>query len=372
MPISIEDPLVKAGNQAVQINSPHGLDFHITKRGSDWLWTVTAIFGFFSVIYVILFFVTQIRDRPGLARYALAAPFLISFFEFFAYFTYASNLGWTGTNAEFHHVKVSKPVTGMSPGIRQVFYCKYIAWFLSWPIVLFLQDLTALSISKRDALGSASALDLIHSLLVQIFGHYFWIIALLVGALIPSTYRWGYWTIGAFTMLVTEGFVLQRQIQTLRTRGAYLLLLVFMCLIVWCYFIAWAVSEGGNKIQPDSEAIFYGILDLVVFAIYPFILVCGVSLWGEWPEFSFRGGAASSGGYGGYGGNAPLPLGGRPAASHTGPPNPNITPHRASTSDELHYEKTEGPNSVRDSGETEVPRNSIAARTEPETDGDSV
>ncbi|GCF00765.1 hypothetical protein ZYGM_000383 [Zygosaccharomyces mellis] len=364
MPFPIEEPLVRAGNQAVHINRPHGLDFHITKRGSDWLWTVTSIFGFLSVVYVISFFIAQIRNRSGLTKYSLAAPFLIAFFEFFAYFTYAADLGWTGTNAEFHHVKVSRPVTGESPGVRQVFYCKYIAWFLSWPIVLFLQDLAALSTNKRDALGSASSLDLIHSLLVQIFGHYFWVIALLVGALIPSTYRWGYWTIGAFTMLVTQGLVLQRQIQTLRTRGVYLPLVIFMCLIVWCYFIAWAVSEGGNKIQPDSEAIFYGILDLVVFAIYPFLLVCGISLWGQWPEFSFRGGVSD--------GDAPLPLGGKgAAASSEGPNDPEVAPHRASTSDEVNYEKTRGPSSVRESGETQVPRNSTAARTEPETDGDS-
>ncbi|GAV50321.1 hypothetical protein ZYGR_0U01770 [Zygosaccharomyces rouxii] len=364
----IEQPLVKAGNQAVHINRPHGLDFHITKRGSDWLWTVTAIFGLLAVVYVLLFFVTQVRNGSGLSRYSLAAPFLIAFFEFFAYFTYASNLGWTGTNAEFHHISVSKPVTGESPGIRQVFYCKYIAWFLSWPIVLFLQDLAALSTIKRDALGSASVLDLIHSLLVQIFGHYFWVIALLVGALIPSTYRWGYWTIGAFTMLVTEGLVLQRQVQALRTRGIYLILLIFMCLIVWCYFIAWAVSEGGNKIQPDSEAVFYGILDLVVFAIYPSILVWIITVRGEWPEFSLRGGTS-----GAYAGDAPLPLGGKGAAarSDSAVHNPEITTHRASTSDELHYEKTDGPNSIRDSGETQVPRNSIAARTEPETEDES-
>lgn len=368
MPTPIDQIVKRAGNQAVHINRPHDLDFHITKRGSDWLWTVTSVFGFFAVCYVVIFFVTQVRERPGLTRYALAAPFLIAFFEFFAYFTYASDLGWTGTNAEFHHVKVDRPITNQSPGVRQVFYCKYVAWFLSWPILLFLQDLTTMSTSDRDSLSNTtSVLDLIHSLLVQIFGHYFWVIALLVGALIPSTYRWGYWTIGAFTMLVTEGFVLQRQIQTLRSRGIYLLLLLFMCLIVWCYFIAWAVSEGGNKIQPDSEAIFYGILDLVMFAIYPFLLVLGIAIWGQWPEFSFRGG--ESGGFGRSG--VPLPLGGKGPAHEDGR-GQTVTSHRASSSDEMNYEKTEGPESVRNSGETRVPRSSSAARTEPETDGESV
>jgi bacteriorhodopsin len=29
------------------------------------------------------------------------------------------------------------------------------------------------------------------------------------------------------------------------------------------YPIAWGVSEGGNVIPPDSEAVFYGVLDIM-------------------------------------------------------------------------------------------------------------
>ena len=33
---------------------------------------------------------------------------------------------------------------------------------------------------------------------------------------------------------------------------------------VWlCYPIAWGVAEGGNVIAPDSEAVFYGVLDFL-------------------------------------------------------------------------------------------------------------
>ena len=32
-----------------------------------------------------------------------------------------------------------------------------------------------------------------------------------------------------------------------------------LTLFIWlCYPIAWGVSEGGNVISPDSEAVFYG------------------------------------------------------------------------------------------------------------------
>ncbi|KAF5096066.1 hypothetical protein DV451_004418 [Geotrichum candidum] len=33
------------------------------------------------------------------------------------------------------------------------------------------------------------------------------------------------------------------------------------------YLIAWALTYGGNVIQPDSEAVFFGILDLCYFVV---------------------------------------------------------------------------------------------------------
>lgn len=37
-----------------------------------------------------------------------------------------------------------------------------------------------------------------------------------------------------------------------------------LTLVVWLgYPIAWGLCEGGNVISPDSEAIFYGVLDLI-------------------------------------------------------------------------------------------------------------
>ena len=37
-----------------------------------------------------------------------------------------------------------------------------------------------------------------------------------------------------------------------------------LTLVIWLlYPIAWGVSEGGNVIAPDSEAVFYGILDFL-------------------------------------------------------------------------------------------------------------
>ncbi|CAI1876044.1 hypothetical protein SEUBUCD646_0C00930 [Saccharomyces eubayanus] len=273
-------------NEALGLNPPHGLDMHITKRGSDWLWAVFALFALILLCYIVMFFIAEAKGSR-LTRYALAPAFLIAFFEFFAYFTYASDLGWTGVQAEFNHVKVDKSITGEVPGVRQIFYSKYIAWFLSWPCLLFLTELTAGTTGETE---NISALDVVHSLLIQIVGTLFWIISLLVGSLIKSTYKWGYYTIGALAMLVTQGVLCQRQFFNLKTRGFNAVMLCTSVVIVWLYFICWGLSEGGNRIQPDGEAVFYGVLDLCLFAIYPCYLVIMICRTGRFPKISLSGG----------------------------------------------------------------------------------
>lgn len=49
-----------------------------------------------------------------------------------------------------------------------------------------------------------------------------------------------------------------------------------LTLFVWlCYPIAWGVSEGANLIAPDSEAVFYGILDFLAKPVFSAALIVG-------------------------------------------------------------------------------------------------
>jgi bacteriorhodopsin len=41
------------------------------------------------------------------------------------------------------------------------------------------------------------------------------------------------------------------------------------------YPIAWGLCEGGNIISPDSEAVFYGVLDLLAKPVFGAILIMG-------------------------------------------------------------------------------------------------
>lgn len=41
------------------------------------------------------------------------------------------------------------------------------------------------------------------------------------------------------------------------------------------YPVAWGLCEGGNVISPDSEAVFYGILDCLAKPVFGALLIWG-------------------------------------------------------------------------------------------------
>ena len=47
-------------------------------------------------------------------------------------------------------------------------------------------------------------------------------------------------------------------------------------LLIWLlYTIAWGLCEGGNVITPDSEAVFYGVLDFCAKSVFSIALIIG-------------------------------------------------------------------------------------------------
>ena len=55
----------------------------------------------------------------------------------------------------------------------------------------------------------------------------------------------------------------------------YLLCGVWTIFLWFLYPIAWGISEGGNVIAPDSEAVFYGILDILAKPVFGALLLWG-------------------------------------------------------------------------------------------------
>lgn len=272
--------VMKAGNEAIRINPPIGADMHITKRGSDWLWALFAVFGFLSVCYMFMFSLVLFKKKSKLVKYSTLLPLVISWICFFGYFLYASDLGWTPIKAEFNHVKVRDSST--TPGMRQVFYAKYVVWVLVWPMLLVLMELAANSLQDSIDHEDINIYEMIHSLLFQIVGTIYWVVAILIGGLIKSSYKFGPWVFGATAMLFLQALQVRRYVFVLKIRGFNLIMYTLHWMIVWLYFICWGLSEGGNKIQPDSEAVFYGVLDFSIFAVFPCYLLFMICKFGSW------------------------------------------------------------------------------------------
>jgi len=106
------------------------------------------------------------------------------------------------------------------------------------------------------------------------------IITGLVGALVASSYKWGYFT---FAMVALFGiawnimFVARKHASVIGSDVSRVFLMcgVLTTFLWFLYPIAWGLSEGGNVIAPDSEAVFYGILDILAKPVFGMMLIFG-------------------------------------------------------------------------------------------------
>lgn len=115
--------LFKRENQALQINnyrvngSPVDPD-SITTHGSDWYWAVCSVMTVATLTFVGLS-VTKPRSKR-IFHYITAGVTMVAAI---AYFSMASNLGWTAIPVEFY--RNNSQVHGR---YREIFYVRYIDW----------------------------------------------------------------------------------------------------------------------------------------------------------------------------------------------------------------------------------------------------
>lgn len=241
--------LFSRGNEAVEVNPPSGLDFHITDHGSDWLWAGFSVMVLAFILSVLSSYL-KVRSERFFHYFTSIALFIMSIL----YFTMASNLGWTGIQAEFNHVTTEDQMA--MPGVRQIFYARYVGWFLAFPC--FFLNFAAYSGASWGTSFFTIACQWVT------------VLCLLFGSLVHSTYKWGYFVFAVMGYLfVAYNFLFPfRAANALHgSRMAGLIVAGSSLLLLMLYFICWALSEGANVIQPDSEMVFYGVLDVIFFAI---------------------------------------------------------------------------------------------------------
>lgn len=251
--------------------NPPNANRNITNGATNWLWVVFALMliSFFSM--VIWSFA-----RPRGTRLFHNIAIVIFATASLAYFSMASDLGATPVQVEFNRG---------NPGTRQIWYVRYIQYFINFPLLLLLLLLpTGLSLS--DVLTTC------------FFG---WIVVIsgLVGALIPSTYKWGFYAFGVSSLIYIWFILLFYAPRTTFAAGpsartevkAGGVLVVSMTIL---YPVAWACSEGGNVISPAREMVWYGIFDLVTGPLFIFTYIFGLKSI-EFNTFGLTSGKLSEG-----------------------------------------------------------------------------
>lgn len=102
----------------------------------------------------------------------------------------------------------------------------------------------------------------------------------LLGALVRSSYKWGYFAFGCVALFYILYMLLweARRHANLMGKDVGRIYLYCGCLtsFLWTlYPIAFGLCEGGNVISPDMEAVFYGCLDVFAKPIFGALLIWG-------------------------------------------------------------------------------------------------
>jgi bacteriorhodopsin len=245
--------IITIRNQALDINPPAGAQF-LTEHGSDWLWTVFAIYALSFLVILGL----SLKPKAGekIFHYLYTIALLVGTI---AYFAMASDLGFT----------VIETSNTLSKGdSRQIFFGKYINWVVSFPAIV-------LSLGLLSGISWAS-------IIFNIFLSWTWIVSYLISAYTATNYKWGFFAFGTVAWIVLAVNTLFYGLASAKRVGVsrdYLLLAGWLNFMWLLYPIAFGLSDGGNKITVTAGFIFFGILDILTLIVISFATVVLSSKW---------------------------------------------------------------------------------------------
>ncbi|KEQ99707.1 hypothetical protein AUEXF2481DRAFT_1196 [Aureobasidium subglaciale EXF-2481] len=228
-------------NDAVRVNgnTKNGkhVDITITTRGSDFYFAICAVMGFVALSIIVASATKPRADRTFSTSLLLLILLLVL----------RTDAKVAGSNCE-------------------ISYARYIDWFFTTPLLLMDLLLTA---------GLPWP-----TILWTIFLDEVMIVTGLVGALVRTRYKWGFWAFGTVAMFGIfwnlaiggrrQAKHLGNDIYRTNTLCGCLALLIRLS-----YPICWGVSEGANVIPPDSEAVFCGVLDFLAKPVFSIVLPAG-------------------------------------------------------------------------------------------------
>ncbi|TGZ78457.1 family A G protein-coupled receptor-like protein, partial [Ascodesmis nigricans] len=213
---------------------------NITTHGSNVDWAICALHCIIFVGVLAWTYITASTRR--IFHYIATAILLITTIY---YFVMASDLGATAVPVEFRRY-------GLLGRTRQIFYTRWIGYFLNFSLIWF-------ALLLLSGVGWGSIIYTVGLVML-------WALMFLLGALVASSYKWGFWIIAVvlyFLICWQVMGVARRFASRVSTEAGriFLMLAGWELLMMLLYPIAWACCEGGNKITNDTEQAFYAVLD---------------------------------------------------------------------------------------------------------------
>ncbi len=95
----------------------------------------------------------------------------------------------------------------------------------------------------------------------------------LIGALVRSSYKWGFYAFGCGALFYIWFVLLGPAGRSAGVVGvdfhkSYTMSAVWISFMFMLYPIAWGLCEGGNRISQDSEAPFFGVIDVLLMPCF--------------------------------------------------------------------------------------------------------
>ena len=175
------------------------------------------------------------------------------------YFAQASDLGWSAV----------KQVDNLDNGIvRQVFWVKYANWLVAFP-------------SLALGLGLISGVSWT-TIICNIALALYWVVSYLAGAYVTSSYKWGFFAFGTFAWLILAMSTINESREAAQLLGVdkdYIILSGWTNLLWIIYPIAWALTDGSNKIGVTGTSIFFGVLDVLMVPVLSFAVLFFARKW---------------------------------------------------------------------------------------------
>lgn len=238
---------------AIQFSSidtnPTVANIDITGTGTKFLWFVFAVM-LASALAILGWSKTLPIGHRGFHYLSLGILFTAAV----AYYCMASDLGSTPVYVEFIRRESDLYTGSVARPTRSIWYARYIDWTITTPLLLL-----DLLLATGLPLSQIFFIIFMDILMIEVG---------LIGALVPTSYKWGLFAFGCAAQVYIVYSLLFPARTSAKLIGAdvhksYIVSAVVLNVLWILYPIAWGVADGGNIISPNSEMVFYGILDLL-------------------------------------------------------------------------------------------------------------